>query len=86
LQQQVFLSVYWVWDTNDDSTQFFNLLKTSLNRRFGAAELPSEAGETCWFYQGQKSCIQKDANKIYWLMSDNSELLDTVRERFRLFP
>ena len=85
-ERQVFLSVYWVWDTNEDSAQYYNLLRLSLNSRFGSAEVDSGTSGTCWFYQGQKSCIQRDANKIYWLMSDSSELLDTVREQFNLFP
>ena len=85
-ERQIFLSVYWVWDTNEDSAQYYNLLRLSLNSRFGSAEVDSGTSGTCWFYQGQKSCIQRDANKIYWLMSDSSELLDTVREQFNLFP
>jgi hypothetical protein len=85
-ERQVFLSVYWVWDTPDEAAQFYQSLEPSLSTRFGNAGVETQGSSSCWVYQQQKSCIQRDGNKIYWLLSDDDGLLDTVRERFALFP
>lgn len=85
-ERQVFLSVYWVWDTPDEAAQFYQSLQPSLSSRFGNAEVETQGSSSCWVYQQQKSCIQRDGNKIYWLLSDDDALLDQIRERFTLFP
>ena len=85
-ERQVFLSVYWVWDTPDEAAQFYQSLEPSLSSRFGTADVDTQGSGDCWLYRQQKSCIQRDANKVYWLLSDDAALLDEVRERFALFP
>ena len=80
------MSVYWSWDTVEDANQFYTSLTDSLSRRFGNASVDAPGGGECWFYRSQKSCIQKDGTKVYWLLSEDTEMLDLVRERFKLFP
>lgn len=85
-EQQTFLSAYWIWDTQEDGNQFYQSLDASMDARFGGTgeELPE--GGKCWTFGGEKSCIQQKANKVYWLLSENSSMIDLVRERFSVFP
>jgi hypothetical protein len=84
--QQSFLSVYWVWDTNEDSNQFYASLEAMMDARFGGAVEIMPDGSNCWTFGGQTSCIQQESTKVYWLLSENTELVDLVRGRFNVFP
>jgi hypothetical protein len=85
-EQQSFLSVYWIWDSPEEGNQFFGALETSLNGRFGGVSEQLPDGGNCWSFGGERSCIQQNGEKVYWLFSENSDLVDLVRDRFNVFP
>ncbi len=85
-KQQTFLSVYWIWDSEEDSNQFYTSLNASLDARFGGASEELSDGGSCWTFGGQKSCIQQEGPKVYWLLSENADMVDLVRGRFNVFP
>jgi hypothetical protein len=84
--KQTFLSVYWIWDSVDEASQFYTALEISLNGRFGGAPEELSEGGVCWNFGGQKSCIQQGRSKVYWLLSEDAEMVDLVRGRFVVFP
>ncbi|MBN2045545.1 MAG: hypothetical protein JW757_11035 [Anaerolineales bacterium] len=85
-EQQTFLSVYWIWDSAEEGNQFYSALEASLNGRFGGAAEDLIDGGKCWSFGGERSCIQQQEQKVYWLFSQNADLVDLVRERFKVFP
>jgi hypothetical protein len=82
----IFLSVYWEWDSPDQASKFYQSLQPSLDRRFGRALVDSPGGGSCWFFLNQKSCIQQDGTRVYWLLSEDVEKLNAIRPSFSLFP
>jgi hypothetical protein len=83
----VFLSVYWIWDTTEEASQFYNSLQASLSTRFGTNEVdgPGESG-ICWFYTQQMSCLYQNEQQVLWLYSDNPEILEAAKAKFTKFP
>jgi hypothetical protein len=86
-QNDVFLSAYWIWDTAEDSDQFYNLMLSYVASRFGTSEVdgPGESGR-CWYSAEQMSCVYQNDNQVLWLHSDNLEILEAAQARFTKFP
>ena len=83
----VFLSAYWIWDTAEDSDQFYTLMLAYVSSRFGTSEVdgPGESGR-CWYSAEQMSCVYQNDKQVLWLHSDNLEILEAAQERFTKFP
>jgi len=83
----VFLSAYWIWDTAEDSDQFYNLMIAYVSSRFGTGEVdgPGESGR-CWYSSEQMSCLYQNDKQVLWLYSDNLETLEAAQARFTKFP
>lgn len=87
VSQDVFLSAYWIWDSQADANQFYNALLLSLSTRFGrnAVDGPGESG-ICWSFAEQTSCLYQNEDLVLWLYSDNQEILEAAREKFTKLP
>ena len=85
--EDVFLSVYWIWDNADEASQFYNSLLPSLSTRFGrnAIDGPGESG-MCWFFSEQTSCLYQNEKWVLWLYSTNRETLEAAKEKFTKLP
>lgn len=83
----VFLSAYWIWDTQEDSDEFYNLMLAYVSARFGTNEVdgPGENGR-CWYLSEQMSCVYQNEKQVLWLLSDNLEALEDGHARFTKFP
>ncbi|NIW45348.1 MAG: hypothetical protein GWN30_11515 [Gammaproteobacteria bacterium] len=83
----VFLSVYWIWETTEDADEFFDSLLASTSARFGTNEVegPGESGR-CFSLTQQVSCIYQNQEHVLWLYSDNAETLEAAKEKFTKFP
>ncbi|MCB2178469.1 hypothetical protein KQH61_03550 [bacterium] len=82
---KTFLSAYWLWETQEDSDQFFAQLKSYLNARHFTAMVDGPGDGVCWFYEQQMSCAYQSGRFILWLYSDEVSLIEEVLPRFTKF-
>lgn len=80
-----FLGAYWLWETEEDADEYFNLLTFYLNSRFAGAGVDGPGDGTCWFYQQEMSCIYQSSRFILWLHTDEISLIEEVFPRFTKF-
>ncbi len=87
VNNDVFLSAYWIWDSAADAKQFHTALLPSISTRFGSTEVdgPGESGE-CWSLALQTSCLYLNDKWVLWLYSDNQEILEAAKAKFTKFP
>jgi len=84
--REVQMSVYWTWDTNIDSDEFYTLLNQYLNARFAGATTEGPGEGSCWAIRGQLTCTYINGKQILWLLGDDEEILAAVKQRFSYFP
>lgn len=83
---ETLLSVYWTWDTQNDSDEFYNGLKKYLVARFHDSQISDTSTGICWNYNNVQSCVYRQDKRILWLQSDNIEMLEKAKALFTAFP
>ena len=83
---QILLTVHWVWETSEDAVEFYNSLNASLSGRFKNASIDGPGNGKCWLFEEQFSCIYIRANDILWLLTPTLDLLETTKSLYPQFP
>ena len=80
------LTVYWDWDSQKDSDEFYSALSDYLASRYRDTMVDDASTGTCWELNNVRSCIYRQDKQILWLQSDDLEILDAAKEMFIAFP
>ena len=79
------LAANWVWESDADADQFYFSLNSYLASRFQFVEYDGPGNGFCWLYEGQITCTYQSGSAVLWLLSDNVEILEQVKNSFSLF-
>jgi hypothetical protein len=83
--EATFLAARWVWDTQADSTEFFQTMHNYLDERFRGAQVDGASG-ACWEVNEQYSCVYQDGIETLWLIAPDSGTLQTVVGLYPNYP
>ncbi|MEJ2758842.1 MAG: hypothetical protein P8046_10220, partial [Anaerolineales bacterium] len=82
---KTFLSSYWLWETEEDADEFYDLLTSYVNIRMFSSNVDGPGDGVCWFFEQQMSCIYRSGRFILWLHTDEVGLIEEVLPRFTKF-
>jgi len=74
---QTVMNAHWIWDTNGDTTQFYNAMLDYMDARFRGAKVGRSDGE-CWEANNQASCLFRSGREVNWLLAPNQTVLNNV--------
>jgi hypothetical protein len=82
---QTVMSAHWIWDTNNDATQFNSAILDHMDARFRGAKVSRSDGE-CWEANNQASCLFRSGREFLWLLAPNQTVLNNVLAAAPGFP
>jgi hypothetical protein len=78
ISDQFVVSAHWVWDTQNDATQFSDVLLDYINLRFKGAEAIELHEAECWRTMNESTCVIKDSSEVIWLIAPDMDIMDVV--------
>jgi hypothetical protein len=79
------LAARWVWDTQADSTEFFQAMLSYMDERFRGAQVDGASG-ACWEVNEQYSCVYQDGIETLWLITPGSDTMQRMVDLYPNFP
>lgn len=84
-QEATLLAARWTWDTQADSTEFFQAMLAYMTERFRGSQVDGASG-ACWEVNEQFSCVYQAGLETLWLLAPDSDVLQSVVNLYPNFP
>ncbi len=81
---ELILIIQWVWDTDQDASEFRQAMVTYQDERFRGGKVDRSDGD-CWEANNQASCTFTRANQTLWIIAPNQTMLNDIRAKFAAF-
>ena len=71
------MHVFWTWDTQKDSDEFYSMMKKYLNSKYHETMIENEEG-LCWNSKHQASCLYQSGLDTLWVTAPDIQIINQI--------